>query len=211
MGGSQGQDGLHTETASESAWRNSLESRLNLVLQQGARKPFEPGCEMLQIKMNMVFVSFFVAVMPYGTIGALVTLFAKWLEVKANLSKMVFVRRRVFAGSDRAMRRTQIAFAVALAAVVPAWSTLLSLVTFNERLYEWGDDENAAIGAQGYVFSHEPKYMIVRLVLMWMTTVVMLFVTSGMRWLGWRRWAAIVVLLVPLWFYMNPQSHAGAD
>jgi len=186
----------------------SLETRLQLVIQQGARKPFEPRSELLSTKMNVIFVAFFVAVMPYGTIGAFVTLAAKLLELKCSLSKMVFVRRRAFAASDRAMRRTQRIFVFALAVSIPAWSASLSLITYNETLYKWGEessDSKILLDA----WSTEPRDIIIRLVLVWLALVAIIFVTANAPWWSWKRWLFIAISLPMLWFYISPTNTIG--
>jgi len=186
----------------------SLETRLQLVLQQGARKPYEPQAELLQTKMNVIFVSFFVAVMPYGTIGALVTLAAKSIELKCNLSKLVFVRRRVFAKPDRAMRHTQRNFVIALAAGIPAWSAMLSLITYNENLFEWSSDLSKQPWEER-VWSNEPKDFIIRLVIIWLALAAIFFVTSNAHWLNWKRWVIIVIFVPVLWLAIDPNNTVG--
>jgi len=115
----------------------TLRNRLYLLLQQGARKPYEPAGELLNIKTNILFVAFFVAVMPLGPVGAIVTLVAKHIEVKFGLAKMVFVRRRCFPGSDTLLRKTQLLFLICLAMAIPAWQVTLSMITYNDHLWTW--------------------------------------------------------------------------
>jgi len=184
----------------------ALLHQLDCVLQQGARKPFEPTCELLQIKMSVVMVSFFVAVMPFGPVGVFLTLVAKWIEVKAMLSKIVLIRRRVFAGSDRAMRQIHQAFIVALSAALPAWTITLSSITYNAELYSWVASSS---GISPYVWNEEPKYFVYRLCIMWLILCAVLFMSSGGDLLSRRRVFLLLVVLPTCYFAFNPEAQVG--
>lgn len=107
---------------------------LGSALEQAAKKPFDPLDELLEVKLNFLWVVFFAPIMPWGIFP---TLLARFLEVHSDLTKMLFVRRRVFPRSDGVLRATQRSFALGTMVAATVWYLMLSLVTYNDHLWVW--------------------------------------------------------------------------
>lgn len=112
-----------------------MERFLGQAVQQGVRKPFEAADELMEMKMNFIWIMFFLPVMP---IGIFPTVFARLIEVKTDLTKMLFIRRRTFPDEDRLYRMTQQALVRLSVCASLGWSVGLSLITYNDDLWRWG-------------------------------------------------------------------------
>jgi len=107
-----------------------------IALRQSISKPFEPLDELLELKLNFLWVLFFSPLMP---MGVLPTLVSRLLEVRAKLTKLLFVRRRIFPNSARSsiMHDSQYCFVCVVVVFAVFWYLILALVTYNDNLYEW--------------------------------------------------------------------------
>jgi len=105
------------------------------LLQQAARKPFEPMSELLEMELNFLWVVFFAPVLPWGIIPMLL---ARIFETKSDLTKLLFVRRRCFPEPDGLERSLQRAFLRGAVCSAVGWSAGLSLITYNSDLWQWG-------------------------------------------------------------------------
>lgn len=105
------------------------------VLEQFKVKPFEVEDEMMELEMSLLWVVFFMPLLPGGVI---VTMIAKLIEVNTDLTKMLYVRRRPVPVDDNTMRREINAYSFCIIVAGMAWSAGLSLITYNDELHEWG-------------------------------------------------------------------------
>lgn len=104
------------------------------ALDQSVRKLFEPPDELLELKLNFMFVVFFAPIRPFGVLP---TLGARLLEVHTDLAKMLFVRRRPFPEDGAALHGAQEGFCRIVMPFALVWSLLLSLITYNDDLWRW--------------------------------------------------------------------------
>jgi len=104
------------------------------ALEQVARKEFEPLDELLEIKMNFLFVTFFAPIMP---IGLLPTLAARLLRVRSKATKLFFLRRRCWPHESNLLHQTQEHFNLIVANVTVVWYTGLVVVSYNPFISEW--------------------------------------------------------------------------
>jgi len=107
------------------------------ALQQLIRKEFGPRDELLEVRLSLLFVITFAPIQPAGVFF---TLLAKLLESHTDLTKMLFVRRRFFPqrGAEAAnMHGMHRRFFIGVLMFKVAWSTWLSVVTYNDELYKW--------------------------------------------------------------------------
>lgn len=104
------------------------------ALRQSIKKQFDPLDELLELKLSFLFVAFFAPVRP---VGVFPTLAARLLETHADLTKMLFVRRRPFPESAHVAHTTQEGFAWGTAIATTIWSIGLSLITYNNNLWRW--------------------------------------------------------------------------
>jgi len=107
---------------------------LRRSLVQVTRKPFEPLDELLEIKMNFLFVAMFAPIMPIGIVP---TLIARLAEVRFKATKLLWVRRRCWPGASAVLHKTQDIFTHAVVAVATIWHTGLVLVAYNPVLDTW--------------------------------------------------------------------------
>merc|ERR1719296_698500 len=84
--------------------------------------------------MSLLNVLFFGPIMPLGVIF---TLFAQVLEVKSDLLKMLFVRRKISPDHNVAIRQELLAFLIGAIISCSGWHLSLTLITYNDGLYEW--------------------------------------------------------------------------
>lgn len=108
---------------------------LNEALAQFCLKPFEPDIELLCQEMSFMWAMFFAPIYPTGI---LFTLVARVIEVKMNLTKLLFVRRRCFPEGDRLERDLQRGFLRGAVLAATGWSFGLSILTYNNDLWRWG-------------------------------------------------------------------------
>jgi len=111
------------------------EQLLEGALDQVARRSFEPFDELVELKMNFLFVSFLAPVMPFGVIP---TLAARLLELRSKSLKMFFVRRRCWPDEARLLHATQRTFAHIVAHAAVVWHLGLILVVYNSKVAHWG-------------------------------------------------------------------------
>jgi len=109
--------------------------RLQSSLLQVARKEFEPFAELLELKMNFLFVLFFAPIMPFGLLP---TLIARILEVRFKSTKLFFVRRRCWPSPAEILHTTQKTFSECAVALAVAWHVGLVLVTYNRDVASLG-------------------------------------------------------------------------
>uniref|UniRef100_A0A7S1R3E9 Uncharacterized protein n=1 Tax=Alexandrium catenella TaxID=2925 RepID=A0A7S1R3E9_ALECA len=105
------------------------------ALEQFKMKPFEVEEELMEIEMTLLWLVFFMPLLPGGVI---VTMVAKLAEVSTDLTKLLFVNRRPVPVDDVAMRREISTYAWCVVVTGLAWTLGLSLVTYNDDLYKWG-------------------------------------------------------------------------
>ncbi|CAE8622078.1 unnamed protein product [Polarella glacialis] len=110
------------------------EMMVESTLRHYVRKVFDPKDELLELAESFMQMAFFGQVLP---MGVLCVLLAQFLETKADLAKMLLVRRRSFPEPDGVPRATQSAFACAVLLAAVAWSVGLSLLTYNRDLWRW--------------------------------------------------------------------------
>jgi len=108
---------------------------LRSSLLQVARKEFEPFAELLELKMNFLFVLFFAPIMPFGLLP---TLIARILEVRFKSTKLFFVRRRCWPSPAEILHTTQRTFSECAVALAVAWHVGLVLVTYNRDVASLG-------------------------------------------------------------------------
>lgn len=112
---------------------------VKIALKQLARKQFEPVDELREVKMNLLWIMFFAPVMP---LGIFTTLIARFIEVKTDLYKLLYIRRRAFPDDDDSEKvleqTTQNAFVRAAVCAGAGWSAGLTLITYNDELWTWG-------------------------------------------------------------------------
>lgn len=101
---------------------------------QGARKPWEPECVLLDLETKFVWVLFFGPLYPFGL---LLTLGAAFLSVKFDLGRLLIVRRRCLPERDTLVRAQQRAFLRGAVIAALGWSIGLSLLTYNNDLWKW--------------------------------------------------------------------------
>lgn len=109
--------------------------QLKEALQQFVRKEFEPESELLENQLSFMNVLFFGPMMP---VGVFFTLGAKILEINFDLVKMMAVRRKVAPQSAAVLRRSLVTFMTGALFSSIGWYLALWLLTYNDRLYEWG-------------------------------------------------------------------------
>lgn len=107
---------------------------LHGALREGLRKLFEPEGELMEVNMSFLWLLFFTPILP---VGALPTLAVQVLEMKTDLVKLLYVRRRPFPLDDALLISTQVAFTRAAAVAAAGWSLGLSLMTYNDDLWSW--------------------------------------------------------------------------
>lgn len=122
-------DGCHEEEEEEAG------RLLERALDQAARRPFEPFDELVELKMNFLFVSFLAPVMPLGVVP---TLAARLLEFRSKAVKLFFVRRRCWPAEGRLLHSTQRSFAHIAAHAAVVWHLGLVLVVYNSQVAQWG-------------------------------------------------------------------------
>jgi len=118
----------------EALRRRQAAEALRGALDQASRKAFEPLDEVMELKMNFLFVSFFAPIMPIGLVP---TLLARLLEVRSKATKLFFVRQRCWPGESRLLHETQDSFARIASHMAIVWHTGLIVTAYNPRLYEW--------------------------------------------------------------------------
>jgi len=125
---------------------SKAEARLKAALNQTSLKTFEPLDELLEMKMNFIFVCFFAPIMPGGLIP---TIIARLLEVRAKATKLFFVRRRHWPDEARLLHDTQNGFARLAAVLAVVWHVGLVLVSYNQHLpsSEWGKTRSVLLWA----------------------------------------------------------------
>lgn len=119
---------------------------MRTAVDQSTRKVFEPFEELIELKMNFLFLSFFAPIMPIGVVPTLV---ARLLEVRSETTKLFFVRRRCWPGEARLLHETQDAFAKAAAHAAVVWHVGLVVVAYNPHLAEWGAVKALAVWIVG--------------------------------------------------------------
>lgn len=113
----------------------SADRVLKGALDQVALKMFDPLDELLELKMNFIFVCFFAPIMPSGLLP---TIIARLLEVRTKATKLFFVRRRQWPDEARLLHDTQDCFARIAATLAVFWHVGLFLVSYNDMILEWG-------------------------------------------------------------------------
>uniref|UniRef100_A0A7S4QN82 Anoctamin transmembrane domain-containing protein n=1 Tax=Alexandrium monilatum TaxID=311494 RepID=A0A7S4QN82_9DINO len=112
-----------------------LREKVTSVLTQFKVKGFEVEDELMELEMGLLWVVFFMPLLPQGV---MVTMVAKLLEVNGDLTKMLYVRRRPVPVDDMTMRRELNAYSWCVVVAGLAWTAGLSLITYNDDLYKWG-------------------------------------------------------------------------
>eukprot|EP00929_Paragymnodinium_shiwhaense_P016457 TRINITY_DN124823_c0_g1_i1.p1 TRINITY_DN124823_c0_g1~~TRINITY_DN124823_c0_g1_i1.p1 ORF type:complete len:860 (-),score=160.17 TRINITY_DN124823_c0_g1_i1:232-2745(-) len=113
------------------------------ALREGVRKDFEPMSETLEMKLGFLWVMFFAPIMP---IGILPTLMARILECQTDLMKMLYVRRRVYPTPNILMHYTEATFVRATVCGAIGWYVALSLITYNDDLWNWTATQKSILG-----------------------------------------------------------------
>merc|ERR1719272_2381762 len=85
---------------------------LNSAISQVLRKPFEVEDELMELEMNLLWVTFFMPILPLGVI---ITMVARRIERYTDVTKMLFVRRRPVPVSDRNMRKEMTSYSSCVA------------------------------------------------------------------------------------------------
>lgn len=105
------------------------------ALDQAVRKPFEPEGELMEVKLNFLWIIFFAPIKPDGVITMLI---ARLIEVKTDMSKLLMIRRRTFPKADVLDHHLMGAFLKAAVFGGVGWSIGLSCITYNDDLWKWG-------------------------------------------------------------------------
>lgn len=111
-----------------------LRTVMDAALDQASRKVFEPMDEVMELKINFMFVALFAPIMPLGIVP---TLLSRLVEVRSKATKLFFVRRRSWPGESRLLHETQDAFARIAAYVAVVWHTGLFFISYNPQLALW--------------------------------------------------------------------------
>merc|ERR1712217_507271 len=115
--------------------RKEVHEAMQSALEQVSRKEFEPLDDLLEIKMNFLFVTFFAPIMP---IGLLPTLGARLLRVRSKATKLFFLRRRSWPEESHLLHQTMEKCFVLIAHITVVWYSGLILVSYNPYIPEWG-------------------------------------------------------------------------
>merc|ERR1711972_86464 len=98
--------------------RKEVQDAVQSALEQVSRKEFEPLDELLEIKMNFLFVTFFAPIMP---IGLLPTLAARLLRVRSKATKLFSLRRRSWPEESHLLHQTMEKCFVLIAHITLVW------------------------------------------------------------------------------------------
>jgi len=109
--------------------------RLRAALNQVKLKLFTAEDELMEIEMSLLWVTFFMPILP---IGVIFTMVARLVEINSDVTKMLYVRRRPVPTDDRLMRREMNGYSWCVAVASCGWTAGLSLITYNNDLHEWG-------------------------------------------------------------------------
>merc|ERR1712079_891713 len=109
--------------------------RLRAALDQVKLKIFMVEDELMEIEMSLLWVTFFIPILP---IGVIFTMIARLVEINSDVTKMLYVRQRPVPTDDRLMRREMNGYAWCVAVASCGWTAGLSLITYNNDLHEWG-------------------------------------------------------------------------
>jgi hypothetical protein len=98
----------------------------------------------MELKLYFVWVILFVPIMPMGIFTMLV---ARLVESHTDLGKLLFARRRIFPQRDEVARNSQIALGWCAISIGVAWSLALSFLTYNNEIWKWSREAQAAARA----------------------------------------------------------------
>jgi hypothetical protein len=112
------------------------------VLHQVLYPPFEPYVELLNEKMNLLWVIFCTPVFPAGVFA---TLLARVVRLKLIVEKLLHVRRRGFPEHDGVMRRLMILYVRVSCFASVGWSIGLSCITYNDDLWKLTYQDNVIL------------------------------------------------------------------
>jgi len=130
-----------TPTLDVTGQDNSREALIDRGLEEGVRKPFEPACELMEAEMTFLWIMLFAPILPRGVIP---TMLAHVVEIKSDLTKLLFVRRRPFPEPALVVRTVDRAFIRSAVFGAVGWSAGLSVITYNDNLWRWHWAERAA-------------------------------------------------------------------
>jgi len=105
------------------------------VVEQFKVKEFEVQIELMELELTLLWNTFFFSVLPAGVI---VQVLVKILEVNSDVTKLLYVLRRPVPLDDKTLRREINAYSWCSAVASVGWILGLSLITYNDKLYEWG-------------------------------------------------------------------------
>lgn len=108
----------------------AVDQLLDSALQEMQLKEFEVDAELLEVKLNFLFVIMFASIMPEGVFT---TLLGRMLESWTDLTKLLFLKRRPFPdqGMSIAVQHYWMKTFIAVAIVVKVvWSILLSFFVY---------------------------------------------------------------------------------
>eukprot|EP00747_Dinoflagellata_sp_TGD_P022423 gnl/TRDRNA2_/TRDRNA2_129100_c1_seq1.p1 gnl/TRDRNA2_/TRDRNA2_129100_c1~~gnl/TRDRNA2_/TRDRNA2_129100_c1_seq1.p1 ORF type:complete len:404 (+),score=57.42 gnl/TRDRNA2_/TRDRNA2_129100_c1_seq1:177-1214(+) len=127
MRNTAGAEGTHVDCKFLS--EDEAKKLFNAALLQVSYKEFEPFGECEEMMLCFLWVLFFTPVMP---IGIFATLGARIMEIKFDLTKLLYVRQRAFPEADETMCRLQSVFTVAASWASIGWCVGLSMITYND-------------------------------------------------------------------------------
>jgi len=104
------------------------------ALEQFKAREFEVQVDLMELELSLLWNVFFFSVMP---VGVIIQVLVKILEVNADVTKLLYVQRRPVPQDDKTIRREIIAYVWCVAVAAIPWTAGLSLMTYNEKLYEW--------------------------------------------------------------------------
>jgi len=103
------------------------------AISQGILKDFDPEAALLELKLNFLWVLFFAPIMPEGILP---TLLASVLRHKLRLVELLHMKKPPNFEHDKAARRLQCIFIVMVVSGNIAWTSALSLITYNSDLWQ---------------------------------------------------------------------------
>lgn len=101
-------------------------------LDQRLLRQMEPLSELKLVKMNFLILVMFA---PMNPIGLIPQMFARQLDLRSRLPKLLMVRRRNFPDDNRLAHTSQTMFCLLILPLVSIWHTGLTLVSANPELH----------------------------------------------------------------------------